>query len=55
MYGINDQLIVCMLVVLIMFKNRIDKYLAKLVTHKNKNKNFIDPKQKYQVSCFKNK
>ena len=30
MYGIHYQLIVCMLVVLIMFKNKIDKYLVKL-------------------------
>ena len=29
MYGINYQLIVYMLVVLIMFKNKIDKYLGK--------------------------
>ena len=29
MYGITYQLIVCMLVVLIMFKNKIDKYLVK--------------------------
>ena len=29
MYGINNQLTVYMLVVLIMFKNKIDKYLAK--------------------------
>ena len=29
MYGINYQLIVYMLLVLIMFKNKIDEYLAK--------------------------
>ena len=29
MYGITYQLIVYMLVVLIMFKNKIDKYLVK--------------------------
>ena len=29
MYGINYVLIVCMLVVLIMFKNRIHKYLVR--------------------------
>ena len=29
MYGINYQLIVYMLVVLIMFKNKIDNYLVK--------------------------
>ena len=28
MYGITNQLIVYMLVVLIMFKNKIDKYLV---------------------------
>ena len=28
MFGINYQLIVCMLVGLIMFKNKIDKYLV---------------------------
>ena len=31
MYGITYQLIVYMLVVLIMFKNKIDKYLVKSV------------------------
>ena len=30
MYGIQYQLIVYMLVVLIMFKNKIDKYLVKV-------------------------
>ena len=29
MYGINYQLIVYMLLVLMVFKNRIDKYLVK--------------------------
>ena len=29
MYGINHILVVCMLAMLIMFTNRIDKYLVK--------------------------